>query len=236
MTLFIYKKINSVNSPTLFIIEPVFKINKIDIELIKISKKNGKGKSLYLKESELLFNTLFNSNSSISLGILLSLSLGLRESEVCGLKFSDIGLNNKVIKIERIISRVKSDNTKYKTKLIISTPKTENSKRILPIPDKIFKKIELFKNSNKNDYYLLTLNNKFMDPRTFYNKYKSIMNELDLNYTLHSLRHTFATNLINTGIDYKLLMELLGHSNINTTMNIYVHPTIETKRTFINKM
>ena len=112
------------------ILKQVFKVNKIDIELIKISKKVGKGKSLYSKEKELLFNTLINDNSSLSLGILLSLLLGLRESEVCGLKYSDIDLENKVIKIERIISRVISNNTKYKTKLIVSSPKTDNSKRI----------------------------------------------------------------------------------------------------------
>ena len=203
---------------------------------MKISKKVGKGKSLYPNEKELLFNTLVNDTSSISLGILLSLLLGLRESEVCGLKYSDIDLDSKVIKIERIISRVRSNNTKYKTKLIVSAPKTDNSKRTLPIPDKIYKNIVILKNKNDENNYLLTENNKFMNPRTFYNKYKKITKELDLNYSHHSLRHTFASNLINTGIDYKSLMELLGHSNITTTMNIYVHPTIETKRTFINKL
>ena len=220
------------------ILKQVFKENNIDINLIKISKKIGLGKCLYFKEKELLFNTLINDNTSISIGILLSLMLGLRLSEVCGLKLSDIDLDNKVIKIERIISRVKSNNTKYKTKLIVSSPKTDNSIRIIPIPDKIYNNLLILKNSNNdnNNYYLLTLNNNFMNPRTFYNKYKKIMKKLNLDYSYHTLRHTFASNLIETGIDYKSLMELLGHSNITTTMNIYVHPTIENKRRFIDKL
>ena len=67
-----------------------------------------------------------------------------------------------------------------------------------------------------------------MDPRTFYNHYKKFTNQLNLNYTYHDLRHTFATDCIDIGIDYKTLMELLGHSNITTTIN--------SKRSFINKL
>ena len=59
---------------------------------------------------------------------------------------------------------------------------------------------------------------------------------INLKYTFHDLRHTFATNCIDIGIDYKTLMELLGHSNITTTINIYVHPTINSKRNYINKL
>lgn len=218
------------------ILKQVFKENKIDISIMKVTKKIGHGKSLFPKEKELLFNTLINNNEGISMGILLSLLLGLRESEVCGLRFSDIDLDNKIIKIERIVSRINVLNNRHKTKLVLSTPKTENSKRILPIPNKIYKKLLFFKKKNDNNNFLLTENEKFMDPRTFYNKYRKIIKSLGLDYTHHSLRHTFATNCIDAGIDYKSLMELLGHANITTTMNIYVHPTIDTKRMYINKL
>ena len=143
---------------------------------------------------------------------------------------------NIIIQINHIVSRVKSFNTRNKTKLILSTPKTEESKRILPIPDKIYDKLLTFESKHNSDCFLLTGKAKFMDPRTFYNKYKKILDVIDLDYTFHDLRHTFATNCIDIGIDYKSLMELLGHSNITTTMNIYVHPTMNTKRSFVNKL
>ena len=183
-----------------------------------------------------MINELNKVDSRVTLGVLLSLLLGIRESEVCGIRFCDIDLNNKVIYINHIISRVKSFNTKNKTKLIVSTPKTENSKRTLPIPEKLYNSLLELKRDSKDNYYLLTGTDSFMDPRTFYNHYKRYLNDLNLDYTYHDLRHTFATNCIDIGIDYKTLMELLGHSNITTTMNIYVHPTINSKRDYINKL
>ena len=48
--------------------------------------------------------------------------------------------------------------------------------------------------------------------------------------TFHSLRHTFATQAIELGIDYKTISEILGHSNISTTLNLYIHPKTEHKR------
>lgn len=50
----------------------------------------------------------------------------------------------------------------------------------------------------------------------------------------HSLRHTFATNCINLGVDYKTVSELLGHSDINITLNLYVHPNLSQKKRCMN--
>ena len=52
----------------------------------------------------------------------------------------------------------------------------------------------------------------------------------------HILRHTFATNCINSGMDIKSLSEILGHSDVKITLNCYVHPTIETKRQHMNSL
>lgn len=216
------------------ILKQVFKENNINVEIMKVKSIIGTGKSLHKEEKINLEKYLRNINNNISIGILLSLYLGLRESEVCGIRLKDIDINNKILKINYIVSRVKSFYTKNKTKLILSTPKTSKSKRQLPIPDKLINLLKNIKVNTKEEYFLLTNNTNFMDPRTFYYHYKKFLNVLNINYTYHDLRHTFATNCIELGIDYKSLMELLGHSNVSTTMNIYVHPTITNKRTFIN--
>lgn len=219
------------------IIKQVLKDNQISLDIISISKTIGKGKSMYSMDKKRLEDYLININCYDAIGIMLSLLLGLRESEICGLKWKDIDLANKVIYIKRIISRVKSFDTKTKTKLIITTPKTEKSIRTLPIPEKILKVLEPLKEEMKEDDYVLTGNTKIMDPRTYYNHYKKILSKVgNLDYTYHDLRHTFATNCNELGIDVKTLMELLGHSNISTTMNIYVHSSLENKRNFINQL
>lgn len=219
------------------ILKQVFKYNKLEIEVPKITKKVGMGRSLSPEDRKKLLKKLNEINNRVSIGIELSLLLGLRESEVCGIRFCDIDLKNKVIRINHIISRIRSFHTEFRTKLVLSTPKTEQSKRVLPIPSKLQDRLSYhYHVAEDKDYFLLTGRRKFMDPRTLYNNYKKILNKIDIEYTYHDLRHTFATNCIAVGIDYKSLMELLGHTNITTTMNIYAHPTMSTKRKYVNKL
>ena len=218
------------------ILRQVFKQNDINIKIENIKVITKKGKSLYEDEKDNFEKLLFNKDSTITTGILISLFLGLRESEVCGLKWEDIDLNRKIITVGRIISRVKSFNTRNKTKLIITAPKTLSSNRILPLPEKLCKRMLIQKNNCESNSYLLTGTNRFMDPRRYYNLYKKYLSELNLNYTYHDLRHTFATRCIELGIDAKTLMELMGHANVTTTMNLYVHPTLSNKRYFIDRL
>ena len=53
-------------------------------------------------------------------------------------------------------------------------------------------------------------------------------------FNFHSLRHTFATNCISLGVDYKTVSELLGHANVNITLNLYVHPRLSQKKKCID--
>ena len=70
-----------------------------------------------------------------------------------------------------------------------------------------------------------------MEPRTLQYHFKKILKEADLtDKNFHILRHTFATNCIEGGTDVKSLSEMLGHSDVQITLNRYVHPTMDTKR------
>ena len=145
-------------------------------------------------------------------------------------------MEKRIININRIVSRVKSFNTRNKTKIIITPPKTLCSNRILPLPKKLYERIKNQRKESSEDSYILTCSSKCMDPRRFYNLYKKYLEVLNFNYTYHDLRHTFATRCVEIGIDPKTLMELMGHANILTTMNLYVHPTLSNKRYFIDKL
>lgn len=217
------------------ILRQVLKHYNINFNIMTIKKKNGSNIALFSKDKETIINNISKINEREQLGIYLSLFLGLREGEVCALKWENIDLSNKIINIKKTVSRIRTFDTKKKTKLIITEPKTENSKRRLPIPDKLLPLLTKLKLDN--DFYILTGTKKVMNPRTFYNHYKSFLKKYNLEkYTFHQLRHTFATDCIELGIDAKTLMELLGHSNISTTLSIYVHPSMKKKRDYINQL
>lgn len=76
-----------------------------------------------------------------------------------------------------------------------------------------------------------------MEPRTMQYHFKKILKEADMCDTnFHILRHTFSTNCIEDGMDVKSLSEVLGHSDVQITLNRYVHPSMDTKRKYIDSL
>lgn len=83
----------------------------------------------------------------------------------------------------------------------------------------------------KRQGYLLTGNNKYLEPRTMENHFHKILDEISIRQVnFHTLRHTFATRCIEVGFDIKSLSEILGHANVNITLNRYVHPPLQLKK------
>ena len=180
---------------------------------------------------------IFLNQNEVSIGILLSLYAGLRIGEVCALKWENINLKNGTVSVENTVSRVKNDdiNSNSKTKLILLESKTINSIREIPLNNNLIELLREFKGNKNDSYFVLTSSNKFIDPRNYYNQYKKILKECNLlNYKYHSLRHTFATNCIELGLDPKSLSEILGHSDIKITLSLYVRPSMDSKRDFMN--
>ncbi len=239
---YIFKKINkdklniSTVNQTIIILNSILKScnHNINIKLPKAKKKTFR--VLKNAEIERLEKYIFSNLNGCSLGILISLHTGLRIGEICALKWKDIDLNNETITVMHTISRIKNlDLQKSKTKLILDAAKTDYSIRVIPINKILKKHLKRFKGLHNNDYFIITNSNKMTDPRTFYNNYKRILAACNIrNYTYHALRHTFATKCCKLGLDPKSLSEILGHSNVKTTLAIYVHSDIETKKKFLN--
>ena len=173
---------------------------------------------------------LLKYNNQVSLGVFFALFTGVRIGELCGLRWGDIDFENEYAHIRRTVERI-SDLTgsKRKTKVVISEPKTENSERIIPLPACLLEYIRPFRSNGER--YILTSSCRPTEPRVYYAKYKNFLKKNNLgNYTFHELRHTFATQCVDMGFDVKSLSEILGHSNVTTTMNLYVHPTLQMKK------
>ena len=167
-----------------------------------------------------------------NVAILVALCTGLRIGEVCGLKWSDVDIDNKQIHVRRTIERY-YDYENHVTYLVENTPKTVSSNRIVPIVSQVLPMLKNFKKAYREDYYLCTCTDKPTEPRTLRNYYaKLILEKVKLDHCIkfHGLRHTFASTLIENKVDVKTASVLLGHADVTTTMNIYVHPTDDAKR------
>lgn len=173
-----------------------------------------------------------------NLGIYISLTTGLRIGEICGLKWSDMDSVKGTITVNRTIERIYILEGDHKhTELVINTPKTKNSCREIPMSKELLAMVRPLKKVVPPDYYVLTNEVKPTEPRTYRNYYYRLMKHLDIpRLKYHGLRHSFATRCIESNCDYKTVSVLLGHANITTTLNLYVHPNMEQKKRCITKM
>lgn len=203
-----------------------------DAKLANIKQPVRKMRILTQTEQRKIYDYICNMPSNKNLGILICLFTGIRIGELCALKWDDISLNEKTIFIHQTMQRIQDteNGIKNKTKIIITPPKSECSVRMIPLPSGLAELISQSQTSHCG-YFLTGESNHWIEPRTMQYHFKKLLQECsitDTNY--HCLRHTFATRCVEAGFDVKSLSEILGHANVNITMNRYVHPSLEVKR------
>ncbi len=185
-------------------------------------------------EQAKLIQFLYNNMNISKAGIYLCLFTGLRLGEICSLKWADIDQESGLLHVNRTVQRIESKEGPAKTTLLETPPKSVFSKRDIPISDTLLSMLTEFRQEGQ-EYFLQK--NKPMEPRTYQNHFKKYLEEINVpNYNFHILRHTFATNCIDSGMDVKCLSEILGHSNVQITLNRYVHPSMDTKRKYLNAL
>lgn len=196
---------------------------------IKLPYTPPKQIDIFEKEDQIkLMNHLHSHMCPKNLGIMLCMHTGIRIGELCALKWSDINLDTRTIKIEKTMIRTytKADGSKLR----ITPPKSRSSVRIIPLNSTISYSVNLMQNS-EDDTYVLTGTKRYIEPNKYRLYYNKMLKRLGIKHLkFHCLRHTFATRCIECGCDYKSLSQILGHSNVSVTMNLYVHPQMEMKR------
>ena len=203
---------------------------------LEIKQKSKPLRVFSPSEREKLRAYLNRSQNRSHLGILLCLYTGLRLGELCALKWDDICLEERKLHVRRTLQRIRN-YAEYgaKTKIVVTPPKSECSIRTIPLPEKLCS--ALAPTWQPGAFFLTGDTKKFLEPRTMENHFKAVLETVGIvNANFHSLRHTFATQCIEANFDVKCLSELLGHSDVNTTMNRYVHPTMELKRQNMEKL
>lgn len=173
-----------------------------------------------------------------NLGIFICLSTGVRIGEICALTWEDIDTENGIIHIRKTIQRIYiRENDIRHTELIIDTPKTATSIRDIPMTKNLLSVLKPLRKVVNENFFVLTNDITPTEPRTYRNYYKKLLVKLHIPpIKFHGLRHSFATRCIESHCDYKTVSVILGHSNISTTLDLYVHPNYEQKKKCIDKM
>ena len=226
-----------------------YEVNYIP-NVVEIPLRQRQIRILTFAEENKILRYLKNHFDLTALGILLSLFTGLRIGELCALKWSDFSFDDKEFYVQRTMQRLHNldEDSERKTTIEIGEPKSPSSIRKIPIPDELLNFLKnayvavsadtCLRRQRQEDAYVLSgLKNKFVEPRTMENRFKSVLKKCGVEkINFHALRHTFATRCVELGFDIKSLSEILGHANVNITLNRYVHPNMKLKHANMNKL
>lgn len=217
--------------------ETIHSIN-IHWKKIKIPKSNKTLNVLNDENRDYLIQYCKENTNSLSTGILLSLFSGMRIGEVCALKWKNVDLKTNIITVETTVQRLKTkeENISAKTSLMICNPKTKTSHRLIPIPLFLSDYLQHFKKTDNDENFVLSNSEQIFDPRRLQIQFKNLCQNNGFSTNFHNLRHSFATECVMENIEIKSLSEILGHSSVSITLDIYVHSSMEHKRKEMMKM
>ena len=211
----------------------------INIKVTLPKKRPKDMRILSTDEQTVLEKFLCTDMDESKLGIYLCMYTGVRIGEVCAMLWGDISLGEGVLTVKRTMQRVQALEAEVsaKTKITITDPKSNFSVRTIPLPECLLDKLKQFYPTDKNAYLLTGDVKRFIEPRTYQYRFKSYLSQCGIkDANFHSLRHTFSTRCVSLGFDNESLSEILGHSNVNITLNRYVHPSLAMKRNNMSKL
>ncbi|MGE5417080.1 MAG: tyrosine-type recombinase/integrase [Acidobacteriota bacterium] len=188
--------------------------------------------------------------------ILFDLGSGLRVGELAALRWQFVNLDKGIIEIREAASRVINDDPESpsKTKIIYQLPKTKKGERIVPLTSDIVAILENHKNRQDAEKELCRTgyidegfvfawpDGRMVDPQYLSKHFKSLLQKLEKenpeykDITFHSLRHSYASLLLEAGEDMRVIQELMGHASLSTTANTYGHVKEKLKKRAVERL
>lgn len=230
------KTVDDIMTPVNMILDYAFTMHYIQGFLLKFkipqdTKKKEKTKVFNEKDFKKIIKYLYSNEHRNSAGLLITFNTGMRIGEITALKWGDVDLKNKCIYVSRTRQRIKLMDSK--AVVIEESVKSKTSNRRIPINDTLYKFLIKYKTDDEN--YVLTNSTKPLEPRDIRANYTTLLKKLCIEHiSFHGIRHTFATRLVNNGVNIKVVSELMGHANVGITMDLYVHTNDEDKITALN--
>ena len=166
-------------------------------------------------------------------GVLLCLYTGLRIGELLALEWSDVDFEKGLLSVNKSSRDNKSGKGE---KRIVDTPKTNTSRRIIPLPKQMIPLLKKHK-QKANSAWIVSDKGQPVSTRSYQRSFELLLKNAGVEHRgFHALRHTFATRAIECGMDVKTLSEILGHKNPTITLNLYVHSLMEHKKEMMNRI
>jgi len=191
------------------------------------------------EEQRRLGNYLIQSLDPCKFGTLLSLMTGMRIGELCALRWKDISLEDRAIRVRATMQRLKDlDQSIFaKTRVIISTPKSSCGFRFIPLTDQAAALCAICRCFDPEAFVLTGSRDSYLEPRAMQYRFRKYTAACGLEGVhFHTLRHTFATRCVEVGFEIKALSEIMGHSSPKITLERYVHASVQLKRDNMSKL
>lgn len=170
------------------------------------------------------------------LPILISILTGMRIGETLGLQWGDIDWTRNIIIVRRNVVKAYDPETKS-DRYFVGTPKTKQGFReipMLPVLRRVLR--EIGGKTPITNYFVVGNSEEAKAHNTVRETYSRFLKRHNLpKINFHGLRHTYATLLVESGGDIKTISTLLGHSKVSLTLDLYVHPSIDSKRKAMNR-
>jgi len=170
----------------------------------------------------------------------VALSLGLRRGEALGLRWQDVDFENRTLRVCQQLHRLEK-------KLVFDEPKTKNSRRVLSLPDSLIARLREHRKNQLEEKLSagsewtetgLVFTTSFgtpIDPRNVKRRLDSILEKAKLpHFRVHDLRHFCASLLLAQGVELKVVSQILGHTQISITADIYTHVLPQTQKAAID--
>ena len=197
-----------------------------------------KPRALTRNEQATLIRSARNSDRHLMFAVIIALYTGMRKGEILGLQWSDVDFDKKRISITKQLVRhydiTESGDTR--SVLDLTTTKTESSVRYVYMIDELADEFKTYKEKmlawkadkgiehSEDDFVFCNHLNKAIEPRRFYQYYKELLAKAGIeNANFHTLRHTFTTRCLESGIDIVTISKMLGHTTTRLTADTYSH-------------
>lgn len=194
----------------------------VELKCPKSNKKTIPVRALTVDEQKKLLKVLKEENVRYSEIMLLSMFTGMRVGECCALLVEDINLDEKIISVSKTVSRGKNGSN------VLNETKTSAGTRRLHINDEVANFLRDCIGTKTSGVLFLSANYNLITSNQVNYNYSKALRDFDIvdktleeKVDLHSLRHTYATRCIESGMPAKVLQKILGHTDINITLNTY---------------
>lgn len=198
-------------------------LNDLDIsrKAFKPTVKSKETDVFNTDEAGRLTTYLYSHPTVENLGILLAFESGVRVGELAALKFSDISNNVLHVQRQEIVYKSKPG---HMISEVVDYTKTENGDRYIYLPEDCVTILTLLRFMVKDSDYMMWKNGHRISKKMFYEYLVKACEDVDIpKRSMHKIRRTYATMLIDANVEDSLIMEQMGHSDISTTRKYYYY-------------